>query len=349
MMIKSIHSRNFDTLQLLRGIAAIAVVIFHEFGSSGLYILGQHGVDLFFVLSGFIILYIHNGDIGNKKAVIPFLKKRLIRIFPIYWLVTFGYIIMVAIFKHSIISIDYIVHSLLLLPQEQDPIIGAAWTLEFEILFYLIFCGILLFNKKIFYSMITIWGLTIIYFYIFPVKFPISIGRIFNPINLEFLFGCCVALLILKNKFNFKWTIHLGIALIIVSAVLQHYNVLNMHRFIMWGFPFAVLILGLVKLEINRYVSVPKILRYFGDASYSIYLTHLITLLILGSIIKKLNLYDIFAPNIFVHLVFSVVSIVIGCVFYSIVEKPLLKYTKSLFIKNNGGKLQRNPYAIDLD
>jgi exopolysaccharide production protein ExoZ len=337
----------FNSMQLLRGVAAIAVVIFHEFGSSGLFKLGQHGVDLFFVLSGFIILYIHNRDIGIKKAVLPFLRKRLTRIFPIYWLVTFGYIILVTIFGHSE-SLDYIIHSLLLLPQEKDPIIGVAWTLEYEILFYLIFC-ILLFSRKIFYPVMGIWSLAIIFFFIFPVSFPISIGLIFNPINLEFLFGCSIALIVLKNKIDFKWTIHFSIILIILSAVLQYYNILNMHRFIMWGIPFTLLILGLVKLEMKKQIYVPKALIYLGNASYSIYLTHLVTLLILESTIKKLDLYEQYGHNGLVQFAFTVVAILIGCTFYSIVEKPLLKYTKSLFAKNNGGKLQRNKYVIDLD
>jgi exopolysaccharide production protein ExoZ len=338
----------YNTLQLLRGIAAIAVVTFHEFGSSGLFKLGQHGVDLFFVLSGFIILYIHNADIGDKRAVLPFFIKRLTRIFPIYWLITFAYVALVTIFSHNVISLDYIIHSLLLLPQEKDPIIGVAWTLEYETLFYLIFC-ILLFSRKIFYPIMGVWSLAIIFFFVFPVNFPIFVGRIFNPLNLEFLFGCSIALVVLKNKINFKWTIHFSIILIILSAVLQYYNILNMHRFIMWGIPFTVLILGLVKLELKKQVYVPKTLIYLGDASYSIYLTHLVTLLIVESSLKRLNLYEQYGHNGLVQLSFSVAAILVGCIFYSIVEKPLLKYTKSLFAKNSGGKLQRNPYAIDLD
>lgn len=336
----------FETLQLLRGIAAIAVVIFHEFGSYGLFKLGQYGVDLFFVLSGFIIFYIHERDIGIKYAVIPFLRKRLTRIFPLYWIVTFSYIMLVSIFSHSVFSLDYTINSLLLLPQDHDPIIGVAWTLEFEILFYLIFC-ILLFNKKIFYTMVTIWGFTIIYFFIYPVNFSILIGRIFNPINLEFLFGCIIALVVLKNKFNFKWTVHLSIMLIILSSALQYYGILNIHRFIMWGIPFAMLILGLVKLDIKNHVKVPKILIFLGDASYSIYLTHLVTLLVLGSTLKKLNLYDKFGHNIFTQLTFSVLAIVIGSVFYLIVEKPLLKLTKSIFTKKI--KIQGEKKSIQQD
>jgi exopolysaccharide production protein ExoZ len=268
MMNNKFFIRKFDTLQLLRGIAAIAVIIFHGFGSSGIFILGKHGVDLFFVLSGFIILYIHYADIGVKKAVLPFLKKRLTRIFPIYWLITLAYIVLVTIFSQSI-SFDYVIHSLLLLPQENDPIIGAAWTLEFEVLFYLIFC-LLMFSRKVFYPIMGIWGLVITYFFVFPANFPILIDQIFNPLNLEFLFGCGIALAVLKNKLNFKWTIHFGIVCIIFSAILQYYNILNINHVIAWGVPFTILILGLVKLEMKKQVYVPKILIYLGDASYSI-------------------------------------------------------------------------------
>lgn len=327
---RKINSK-FDTLQLLRGIAAVSVVIFHEFGSSGVFKFGQYGVDLFFVLSGFIILYIHSGDIGSKKAMFPYLKKRLTRIFPTYWLVTFGYIVLVTIFSHNAIPFSYIFKSFLLLPQESSPIIGVAWTLEFEILFYLIFC-ILMFNRTIFYPIVILWGLTIVYFFIFPVNFPLFISRFFNPINLEFLFGCLIALAVLKDKLrNLKRMVPFGVILLVLSAALQYYGILNMHRFIMWGIPFSVLILGLVKLEMKKRMNVPKILIYLGDASYSIYLTHLVTLLIVESSLKKLNIYEQFGQNGLVQLTFSIVAILVGCVFYQIIERPFLKYSKTLF------------------
>src|SRR5512133_4113793 len=85
-------------LQLFRGVAALLVVLYHasiysqeQFGRTflaGLFLFGHTGVDFFFVLSGFIICYIHFSDIGNPTRLRDFALKRLTRVFPIYWIVT---------------------------------------------------------------------------------------------------------------------------------------------------------------------------------------------------------------------------------------------------------------------
>jgi sugar transferase EpsL len=334
----------FESLQILRGIAASIVVIFHEFGATGLFQYGVYGVDLFFVLSGFIILYIHHADIGVKKALRPFLIKRIIRIFPTYWLVTFAYIVLVTLFGHTI-SITYMLKSLFLLPQDILPVVGVAWTLQYEFLFYMIFC-LLLFNRKVFYPLFGLWGLAIIIFYIFPVNFPILIDQLLNPLNLEFLFGCGIALAVIKNKLNFRWTTSLGLVGIAVSITLQYFNIIQMHRAIAWGIPFSLIILGLVKLESKKQLRLPKILKYVGDASYSIYLTHLITLLILESILKKLSLYALLGQNGVIQLIFCIIAILMGCIYYSMIEKPLLRLTQSWFLnrKREHSKLKSPSY-----
>jgi exopolysaccharide production protein ExoZ len=323
--------KNFDTVQLLRGIAASIVVFFHVFGESSVFKFGAYGVDLFFVLSGFIILYIHHNDIGVKKTLSPFLIKRFVRIFPIYWVVTFGYVVLVTLFGHTL-SVSYIIKSLLLLPQDKMPVVGVAWTLEFELLFYLIF-SLLIFNRKIFYSMFCLWGLAIVFFFMFPTDFPKIVGRIFNPLNLEFLFGCGIALIVKKTKISFKWITSIGILSIIVSILLQYYNVFEMHRVLAWGIPFTLLILGLVKLEMRKKLYIPKILLNLGDASYSIYLSHLITLLILESTFERLGLNAKLGHNVLIQFILCIIAIFFGWVFYSIIEKPILKYAK-LKIRN---------------
>ncbi|MDQ0903973.1 acyltransferase [Paenibacillus sp. V4I7] len=321
----------FDSLQLLRGIAACVVVIFHEFGTYGLFKYGKYGVDLFFVLSGFIILYTHHTKIGEKKVLVPFILKRIIRVFPIYWFMTFVYILLVSVSGFgSTLSIDYVLKSLFLLPQDKLPVIGVAWTLEFEMLFYFIF-GLLMFNRKILYTTLTLWGLTIIYFFIFPTALPKAIEHIVSPLNLEFLFGCGIAVVVIKRKISAEWMTRLGIISIVTSLTLQYFNILKINDAIAWGIPFSILILGLVSLEMKKRLNIPKTLIYLGNASYSIYLSHLITLLVLESILEKLGLHKQYGHNGFVQLTFSVVAIFLGCVFYSLVEKPLLKYVRSWF------------------
>ena len=87
------------SLEIGRGLAALAVVMFHA--NAGSRLVGgpdlhwmralEHGVDFFFVLSGFIIFAAHADDIGKRGQILPYLLKRGIRLFPLLWLVVIGY------------------------------------------------------------------------------------------------------------------------------------------------------------------------------------------------------------------------------------------------------------------
>jgi len=89
-----------DILQIFRGLAALAVLLHHTTGQAikvdsysylnNFFQIGWSGVNFFFVLSGFIIFYVHYKDIGNKCKLSNFPLKRVIRLFPIYWVMRIG-------------------------------------------------------------------------------------------------------------------------------------------------------------------------------------------------------------------------------------------------------------------
>lgn len=340
---------NFRTLQLIRGLAAILIVLFHGFGSTGILAITKYGiigVDLFFVLSGFIIFYVHYADIGLKSKFKPYVVKRFLRIFPLYWMVTIIYIMLITPFKHSF-SVEHIIKSILLMPHQTLPIVGVAWTLEYEILFYLLF-GLMILNRKVFYPAFLIWFFTIIFFFISPSLEPdyLMVGKIFNPINLEFLAGCGVGILITKNILNFKWIprvcISAGIIGICISVIINYFGIWEFHRAIGWGIPSAVLIFGLVKLELSQKIRIPQIFVYLGNSSYSIYLTHLITLLIFSKIIEKIGIF--FNPAVvgMFYAVSCILSVVLGCAAHSLFEKPIMNYFKQNIIKMNKPSLNHS-------
>src|SRR5205823_13541637 len=113
-------------LQIFRGFAAVLVVIHHVTGSTdfylhssflgGLFTVGWLGVDFFFVLSGFIITYIHYGDIGNRSTLKAYATKRFLRIYPIYWIVA-----LLAIIPFIKSDWLFLLKSTLLLPQLKEP------------------------------------------------------------------------------------------------------------------------------------------------------------------------------------------------------------------------------------
>jgi exopolysaccharide production protein ExoZ len=325
----------YNSLQLLRGVAAILVVFFHGLERTNLFHLisyGYMGVDLFFVLSGFIIFFIHYSDIGNKNKFKPFLVKRFVRVYPIYWIVTLFYLILV-LAAGNIPNFDYFFKSMFLIPQPKMPILGVAWTLEFEMLFYILF-SLLLLNKKFFSPLLKIWCLGILIYFIFPfiqIKF-LLIRHVFNPLNLEFLFGCGIALLLVKNMLKHEWvpkvaTI-LGVSLFIVSIINNYFEIWQVHRVLSWGIPSAVLIFGLVRLENQTKLRVPRLFIYLGNASYSIYLTHLITLLVITKVLKKFDLILLVKGLGIVHITSCILAISVGCLAHSLIEQPLMKFLK---------------------
>src|SRR5665213_484275 len=135
-------------IQAARGAAALLVVFYHAgrmlslnqyVGNDpldGLFSFGHAGVDFFFVLSGFIIYFVHHKDLNSPQRVSRYAWRRFVRIYPIYWVVTLGAIALAVAGHHNDISVQRITASFFLLPQAEDPIVGVAWTLEHEVLFY---------------------------------------------------------------------------------------------------------------------------------------------------------------------------------------------------------------------
>ena len=89
--------RKLSNIQVLRGLAALAVVVFHareEIEDVGIettlpsFLPGAFGVDIFFVISGFVMVYACAQHFGDARSILPFLRKRVIRIVPLYWMIT---------------------------------------------------------------------------------------------------------------------------------------------------------------------------------------------------------------------------------------------------------------------
>ncbi|MBL1209499.1 acyltransferase [Geminocystis sp. GBBB08] len=154
--------KQFITIQAFRGLAAILVVTRHatlisqdKFGQDfmgGIFAQGGIGVDFFFVLSGFIMLLIHFKDLGQSKKVTSFAIKRLIRIYPIYWIITILCLpfFFLSISEEKSFNGDwgYIINSFLLIPQEKLPLLSPGWTLTHELYFYILVALLIYFWKS---------------------------------------------------------------------------------------------------------------------------------------------------------------------------------------------------------
>lgn len=202
-------NNKLESLQVFRGLAAIAVVSHHAYNSTSAFVSGNAnqfsrafengalGVDFFFVLSGFIIMYAHASDHRSFLAVRRYLLKRLTRVFPAYLPIS---ILMVALYtllpgvsasggrEYSLLS------SLLLLPADKPPALSVAWTLIHELMFYIVFLTYFFSRRALFFTLF-LWACAILFAEIFHVGVVGWCKYLFSVVNLEFMLGVVVALL----------------------------------------------------------------------------------------------------------------------------------------------------------
>lgn len=162
--------KKFYNIQALRSVAVLLVVVFHFAGIEQIYgqgpnlfprftDIGASGVDIFFVISGFIMSTITRGQFENFKNAFTFLFHRITRIYPLYWFYTIVFLVSLLISdviqrKTSVkFPYDYL-PAFLLLPQNAPNILAVSWTLIYEIYFYFVMAVLLFFPERFFIKLI---------------------------------------------------------------------------------------------------------------------------------------------------------------------------------------------------
>jgi len=264
-----------QTIQNLRGFAALAVLIHHVFldtkkyGSESYMIdnfysldyFGNIGVDIFFVISGFIMVLIHGSDFKKFHGIRTFFLKRIIRIVPIYWLLTGVAAFILFFFPHlfgagKTFDLYHTIASFLFIPWNNTagmpiPILAAGWTLNYEMYFYCIFALFLLFSKNKFIPGITIYFIISIFLHYFFENNHPSIAMATNPLLLEFLFGIYIGTMYRNKIFIKQYKLLLGISMILVLSNIPFSHSIS-YRVIYFGIPAALLIYSLLVYEHNN-------------------------------------------------------------------------------------------------
>ncbi|NEO43864.1 MAG: acyltransferase [Moorea sp. SIO4A3] len=352
-------SKQLKLIQVFRGIAALLVVlvhgdlIFHQNLNRDflfdIFAFGGSGVDFFFVLSGFIIFYVHQKDIQKPKKIKSFLAKRFIRIYPIYWIVLTGKIMASFLFSYSITyqrSFGEIIKAFLLFPQDRELLsssfIGVSWTLTFELFFYILFSFLIWVKPKILIPSITVWILATLLSFFGFISFPednATIQIVFNELNLQFILGCLAAYLLSRHKINHGlYLICVGCFLYTLSAINTNYGLVNVSDVIGFGIPSTLLIIGSVSLELSKNVEVNPLLILLGNASYSIYLIHgfvmnNLTRILVNNLGLKIVIENSITLSIFAILN-AVIAVAVGCFVYSYIEKPIISRLRPILVKN---------------
>lgn len=292
---------------------------------------GFSGVDFFFILSGFIIFYVHQSDIGKKDKFNIFITKRFIRVYPLHWIATtlmFITFVTLGYGEGLVRDSTVILKSFFLIPQT-TPINGVIWTLSHEILFYLLFSTLIVFSKRVSYPLLITWFTITLVTYLGVLKVDNFIFNFFfSKYNIEFALGSLTAFIIINYNLKYSKAIMItGILLTVVSWSLFDLQLSSIYTIIAYGVPYTLIILGAASIAYQKDVSMPKILTLLGDASYSIYLTHLLFLNGLIKVFGMLQIPDKVGYSITMNAI-VLLTIIMSCVFYLLVEKPMLKGIK---------------------
>jgi exopolysaccharide production protein ExoZ len=281
-----------DSLEALRGIAALIVVLHHACGTMGLtknygHVLfgdifepGQLGVDIFFVLSGFLIYYTNPLDGLSWDGIRKFFLRRFFRIYPTYWLICLFHLPLVYLIPSSgapDLSRDLptALHSLLLLPYKTDPVLGPAWSLCFEVMFYAAFVVFLL-NRRLGWILWAAWAagcLALKLQGLEPGGYYLRQGL--SELVALFLMGMGVAGWVRRQTTNsYAVWIALGTAIIGTHWYFEwiHGREAMVWRHLTCGAGAALLVYGLACLDILRSPRIPAFWAAMGLYSYSIYL-----------------------------------------------------------------------------
>lgn len=336
----------FNSLQCFRGLAALGVVFYHTAMSTNAFIaeiptklnsifhFGLLGVDLFFVLSGFIILSSHFDDDKSVSSLKTYCLKRFVRIFPPYWPVSvvmiLSYIFLPDVSRGERGEFS-LLSSLFLLPDSAPPALSVAWTLIHEILFYMLFT-LFFFSNRLFVGAVIIWVSTITFVFWVDTEIILSpvLQRLLNPINLDFIIGMYVAYI--------ARTIpkHFGGVLVLMGTVLLILLLLWPSSFeyrFLYGVSFAAILLGSSLVERQLKFKSPSWLVRLGDASYSIYLIHNPLVSLTSRVVSRVHGFTGWWLGMLVGVV---ASVIVGILYNLLIEKPLIHLFRQKFLPRTG-------------
>jgi exopolysaccharide production protein ExoZ len=332
------------SIQYLRAIAALAVVYHHAFENhlgSALrpYAFGIWGVDIFFVISGFI-MWVTTANSSTTATL--FWRKRVIRIYPIYWVALSIWIICRFIApdrlanvdvtaKTTILSYLLIPHHHLAFPNHIWPILIPGWTLQYELFFYLIF-GLALSVVSRPLRAASVLGclcfLTVVGYIIEPANALLTTYT--DPLLLEFGGGVILGIIYLRGGRLPPWLALVMIFIAIPGLVIDEYLFSESRRFLFLGIPAAMVVWGTASLEpaLVKRPNAPMVL--LGDASYALYLFHPIAMGLVAAVWARLSNNSHPASFACVAIGASILSSILV---HAYIERPLTRWLAEARVK----------------
>ncbi len=310
-------------VQGLRAAAAFSVAFYHiahdaiangtdpdgVIAAAAKFMPWDAGVDIFFVISGFVIVHASISLFGTgAKGASTFLHRRLARIVPLYWIMTLAFLAVLwagrSAINGAIGGPAYIAASFLFLPWPRpdglmEPALGLGWTLNDEMFFYLVFTlFIALPRARAVAGVAILLGLFVLAGRIAGFANP-QLAFWSNPIILEFCAGMGLAQLIAAGVRLPVW-LRLGLPLLAIAALHLAPDP-GTWRAAFWGIPALMLVAAAALAPIPTTLSVPKRMAVrLGDASYALYLVHPFIMRFLSIFWHKIHAHQELAGTIYV-------------------------------------------------
>jgi exopolysaccharide production protein ExoZ len=344
------------SIQAARGLAALMVVGFHAQSIDHKYLtepflphffnIGQTGVDLFFVVSGFVMAITTRQRRGLADSR-RFLANRFFRIYPTYWLyfcaLAVVYFTMPGLINSSQGGKVDLVRSFFLLPSDSLPLLMVAWSLTLELWFYIVFALLILAPRRAVSSVLLVWLAGILACAVLlDTPNNLFLRVLVHPFTVEFIFGALAGLLWLSPRSaNVGGRAGASLAVAGTAIVVMTYKLgvidgsdviatASTLRVVTVGIGYAALLLGLAFMErAGRQILKP--LGSIGDASYTLYLSHILTLNLCARIWfasplanrdSAMNMVAFWALTLLACLAFTWVA-------YRMTERPLVLFFNS--------------------
>jgi exopolysaccharide production protein ExoZ len=333
------------TLQVVRGLAANLVVLSHLYVVEGKYtaggvlpefsLYGMAGVDLFFVLSGFIMVAVAGRGIGP----IRFLWRRFARIYPTYWLISLV-VLAISIAAPAMVNSSFegpvsLWRSFLLLPGQTLPLLAVGWTLIHEMYFYLVFAVFLALRIPVLVGLAG-WGV-VLFAMILGIPDQIAESPVLqvvtSPLTLEFMMGAAAGLLWLNNRTPgalMAGTCGLTALVLAILSIAPTLSLVASPHVTIWrvaifGIPAALVVYGLAGAEHAHKPRPLSLLVALGDCSYATYLVHVLVISAIGRVLLQFGQVGASASLVLIAAGFVATNIA-GYLVYAVFERPTLHW-----------------------
>jgi peptidoglycan/LPS O-acetylase OafA/YrhL len=333
------NSPSLVSIQALRAVAALMVLvghatttlIFEQKAALPNFSVGPFGVDLFFVISGFVMVYSSERLFGQPGAPRKFFARRLARIVPLYWAITSIFIWFVVPYA----STKAVLGSYLFAPHvpPEAPLLFVGWTLIYEMFFYSVFAVALLAKRRLvvvagasaFLILFVVLGpapnVASVGFYAPPASH--SFAYLADPIIVEFVFGMVIAL---AYRAGIRVSLQVTLLSIVFAVVWYSLTVPAIPRQYSCGLTAALIVAGMSLSSIPS----PKGGRtiggivFLGDISYALYLTHTLAFVFLAYVAAAFGVKPI--DHVWPYAgAMLVAALLIAAATHLLFEKPVTK------------------------